>query len=140
MNRIGVPAVTAAMRRPATVLLLLVLASCQAPAPAPGGTLAIVALAGPTCPVETDPPDPDCAPRPVAGAQVVVSPGDGRDIAVAEGATDARGRLTLAVPPGDYIVTAGTVEGLMGTPQPVEVSVDSGRTTDVEIAYDTGIR
>lgn len=128
------------MRTALLVLALLVLAGCDVPAPAGSGTLDIVALAGPTCPVETDPPDPNCAPRPVAGASVVVTPADGRDIAIAQGQTDAEGRLTLTVPPGDYIVTAGAVEGLMGTAPPVTVSVAADGSAEIELAYDTGIR
>jgi hypothetical protein len=128
------------MRTALLALALLVIAGCDVPAPAANGTLDIVALAGPTCPVERDPPDPACAPRPVAGAPVVVSPADGREIAVAQGVTDGDGHLRLTVPPGDYVVTAGAVEGLMGTAQPVGVSVAAGGTTEVELAYDTGIR
>ena len=50
------------------------------------------------------------------------------------------GTLTLAVPAGDYLVTAGSVEGLMGTPEPVVVSVIAGITIELPISYDTGIR
>ena len=140
MNRIGRSRVRAAVSK-LLVMALLVLAACDPSAPEADGTLVIEAIAGPTCPVETDPPDPDCAPRAVAGAPIVVSPADGRDIVVAQGETDADGRLTLAVPPGEYIVTAGDVEGLMGTPDAVPVLVaDGGETTTLLLPYDTGIR
>jgi hypothetical protein len=122
------------------VLVILVLAGCDMPTSTEGGTIVIEAQAGPTCPVETDPPDPSCAPRAVAGARVVVSPADGRDIAVAQGETDADGRLTLEVPAGDYVVTASAVEGLMGAPAPMTVSVRVGEATEVQLLYDTGIR
>ena len=39
------------------------------------------ALAGPICPVEKIPPDPACAPRPVAGAVVVVRDASGAEVA-----------------------------------------------------------
>jgi hypothetical protein len=104
------------------------------------GTLEIQAVAGPTCPVEREPPDPACAPRPVAGAQVVVTPADGREIAVATGVTDARGMLRLQVPVGEYLVGASEVEGLMGRPEPVPVTIVANQTASVTIEYDTGIR
>ena len=67
-------------------------------------------------------------------------PADGQDIVIAQGETGADGRLTLAVPAGDYIVTAGAVEGLISAPEPVVVSVLAGVTTEVPLGYDTGIR
>jgi hypothetical protein len=123
------------------VALVLALAGCQpAPSAAASGVVEVEALAGPTCPVETDPPDPECAPRPVANALVLVQPADGRDIVAAQGSTDANGHVRLELPPGDYLVIGAAVEGLMGTPQPIPVSVTAGRVTSVELAYDTGIR
>jgi hypothetical protein len=119
--------------------VLAVLTACDAPAPAADATLEIQALAGPTCPVETDPPDPNCAPRPVAEAPIVVTQADGGQV-VAQGVTDGEGRLTLAVPAGDLVVTAGAVEGLMAAPAPMTASVAAGETSEVELLYDTGIR
>ena len=116
------------------------LTACEPAEPAEGGSIVVVAMAGPVCPVESDPPDPSCAPRPVAGAPVVVTPADGSDEVVAQGETDADGRLTLAVPLGDYLVSAGEVEGLVAAPEPVVVSVLANLTTEVPVAYDTGIR
>jgi hypothetical protein len=104
------------------------------------GSLSVTAVAGPVCPVERDPPDPACAPRPVAAARVFVQPGDGRDILVAQGATGADGVLELELPAGDYIVAGGEVEGLMGLPEPMTVTVAAGRITEVTLSYDTGIR
>ena len=129
------------MHRLLAVLVVLAIPGCPAP-PSPAGTGAIdvEVLAGPVCPVETDPPDPDCAPLPVADAHVLVQPGDGRDIVVAQGTTDADGRLRLEVPTGDYVVFGAAVEGLMGTPEPVPVSVGQNQTVPISLAYDTGIR
>ena len=78
------------MRR---VLILLpivgMLTACDPERPTAEGSIVVVAMAGPVCPVESDPPDPSCAPRPVAGAPVVVTPADGSDDVVAQGETDA---------------------------------------------------
>jgi hypothetical protein len=124
----------------ALVAVMALLTACDAAPPEEEGAIVFVAMAGPTCPVETDPPDPDCAPQPVAGAPVFVMPANGQDVVIAEGATGADGRLTLAVPAGDYIVTAWAVEGLAAAPEPVVVSVLAGLTTEVPLGYDTGIR
>jgi hypothetical protein len=129
------------MRRVVMLVGILgLLTACDPDRPTAEGSIVVVAQAGPVCPVESDPPDPSCAPRPVAGAQVVVTPADGSDDVVAQGETDADGRLTLAVPVGDYLVSAGEVEGLVAAPAPVVVSVLADLTTEVPVAYDTGIR
>ncbi len=122
----------------AAVVVLLI--ACDPADPAEEGAIIVVAMAGPTCAVETDPPDPECAPRPVSGAPIVVTHVERGGAAVAQGETDADGRLTLALPAGDYVVTAGAVEGLMSAPEPAVVSVLAGLTTEVSLGYDTGIR
>lgn len=125
-------------------LVALVLTGCQ-PGASPSssgetGTLEVLAVAGPVCPVETDPPDPDCEPRPVDGARILISPGDGREIVVAEGTTDAQGRVTFELPPGDYIATGVAVDGLMGLPEPTTAAVSARDAASVTLLYDTGIR
>jgi hypothetical protein len=143
MNRIDRSGVPPAMQRSFVVVLVAILGTLTACVPSePGeeGSIVIVAMAGPTCPVETDPPDPDCAPRAVAGAPIVVMPAGDSDVVIARGETDLDGRLTLAVPVGDYLVAAGAVEGLIAAPDPVLVSVLANLTTEVPVAYDTGIR
>jgi hypothetical protein len=110
--------------------------------PSPGGAgqtgIMITAIAGPTCPVETNPPDPACAPRAVGGASVRV-----RDVAgteVAATTLDASGNAFVEVPAGGYVVEAQPVDGLLGTAAPVSVTVVDRVATPVELAYDTGIR
>ena len=121
--------------------LLITLAACAdggSPAPAASGGTGIsgVAVAGPTCPVER-PGDSACAPRPVAGAVIVVT--DPAREEVGQATTDAEGRFFVALPAGSYLVTAGDVEGLMGPPASMEVVVSDGEAT-IELTYDTGIR
>ncbi len=132
------------MRGWASLFLALVVVACTpAPSPTPtGGTgeLEVAVVAGPVCPVETVPPDPACAPRPVSSARVFVSPADGRDIIVAEGTTDDDGIALLSLPPGEYLLAGDAVEGLFGVPEPMSVEVVAGRATSVTLDYDTGIR
>lgn len=110
--------------------------------PSPGGDgrtgLAIVATAGPTCPVETIPPKPECAPRPVAAAVVVVRDAAGAE--VARVTLDAGGFAFVEVPAGAYQVEGLAVTGLMSSPAPVDVTVGDGASTTVSLGYDTGIR
>jgi hypothetical protein len=121
--------------------LVILLAACQTiPTTGEVGVIEVEAVAGPVCPVEQDPPDPNCEPRPVEGARILVQPGDGRDIVVGEATTDADGHATIELPPGDYIVVGVEVEGLMGIPEPATAAVEIGETTTVILAYDTGIR
>ncbi len=122
--------------------LILTIAACAgagAPSPAvvPGTGLAITALAGPTCPVETL-GDPACAPRPVAGAKVIILDAQGRDAATV--ILDATGSAAVALGSGTYVVRAQPAAGLMGTPEPMEVAVVDGTLTPVALSYDTGIR
>jgi hypothetical protein len=125
------------------LLLPVTLLGCQT-APAPSstvtGVLQITALAGPVCPVEQVPPDPGCAPRPVVDATVLVQPGDGRDVVVATLVTDEDGTAQAELPAGEYIVIGAAVSGLMGTPEPVRITVDADGLVSLDLLWDTGIR
>jgi hypothetical protein len=95
--------------------------------------------AGPTCPVETVPPDPACAERPVTGAVLVFTTASGGEVARATSGAD--GAFSVELAPGSYTVTAQPVEGLMGTPAPMDVEVVAGQPmTELQVSYDTGIR
>ena len=122
--------------------LILTIAACASatgvPSPAPGTGLAISALAGPTCPVETIPPDPACAPRPVAGAKVIVLDAQGREAAAI--VLDAKGSAAITLAAGKYVVRAQPAAGLMGTPEAIDATVVDGKLTPVALSYDTGIR
>jgi hypothetical protein len=100
--------------------------------------IAGLALAGPICPVETVPLDPDCAPRPVGGAVVLIRDGGGSEVARAETAAD--GSFFVELPAGDYVVEPQPVEGMMGTASAVTVTVADGIAAQVQLDYDTGIR
>jgi hypothetical protein len=127
-------------------MLMLVLGGCVPAASATPasdgetGTIEVRVVAGPVCPVEQDPPDPGCEPRPVDGALILVQPADGRDIVVGQATTDADGHAAIELAAGDYLVFGAEVEGLMGVPDVVPVTVAPGGTITVDLAYDTGIR
>ena len=121
--------------------LILILAACASAtdvsAPPPGTGLTIKATAGPTCPVETL-GDPACAPRPVAGAKVVILDARGKEVSTV--VLDAKGAAVVTLPANEYVVRAQPAAGLMGTPGSMEVAVVDGTLTPVELSYDTGIR
>lgn len=94
------------------------------------------AEAGPTCPVETDPPEPSCASRPVPEATIELWAPDGR---VASTTSDALGVAVFMAGAGDYDVVPLPVAGLLGTPGRQHVIAGPG-TVAVLLSYDTGIR
>jgi hypothetical protein len=97
-----------------------------------------VVTAGPVCPVEKNPPDPACAPRPVAGAVLVVQDAAGTE--VARITTEADGTFFAELPAGFYVVTPQPANGLMGTAGPQSVTVTDGAAVRLDLTYDTGIR
>lgn len=110
------------------------------PSPLGAGRTGIggIALAGPVCPVETVPPDPACAPRPVAEAVVLIRVGGGPEVARA--VTGADGIFFVELAAGEYVVEPQAVEGLLGTAGPQSVSVLAGSAVAIQLDYDTGIR
>jgi hypothetical protein len=104
-----------------------------------GDVLVTVNLtAGPVCPVEQFPPDPNCAPRPVQEAEVVLYSADRTE--VARGNSDDEGNVTFQVPAGAYYAVASPAQGLMGTPEPQAFSALGGDQVGLLLGYDTGIR
>jgi hypothetical protein len=111
----------------------------QAPATSDEPTeLRIKLTAGPVCPVERDPPDPACAPRAVANAEVTVFAADGSEVGSTTSAAD--GTVAFDLEKGAYYVVAQSVDGLMGTPEPQAFSVAGGGQLDLVMGYDTGMR
>jgi hypothetical protein len=126
-------------RTMALALLALALLACTPADTATTVSVSGQAVAGPVCPVETQPPDPDCAPRAVEGAEVVAFDAAGDEVGRAR--TDADGRFALELPPGAYRLIPQPVAGLMGTADLIEIEVVAGERLDALIlSYDTGIR
>jgi hypothetical protein len=122
--------------RTAVFVLAVSLLAC-APEPPLLAVLEGRVVAGPVCPVETDPPNPECAPRPVAGAELVVTSAGGLDVIAV---TDGDGFFRVEVAAGPVTVVPQPVDGLLGTAPPIDLDLPAGVTDIGEIVYDTGIR
>jgi hypothetical protein len=97
--------------------------------------------AGPTCPVETNPPDPACAPRPLAGASVIAT--DPRGFEVARAVSKVYGSFSLFLAPGTYALTPQPTGDHMLRPpagKSVTITGSSASPVVVDFRYDTGIR
>ncbi|HYF13264.1 MAG TPA: hypothetical protein VD928_03135, partial [Candidatus Paceibacterota bacterium] len=96
-----------------------------------------VLMAGPTCPVERDPPDPNCADRPL---ETIVAIYRASDTARAHVVTrsNAQGEFEASLAPGEYVIVAGQ------SPFPqcneTNVTVTPNSFLRIEISCDTGIR
>lgn len=134
------------MIRAALLVVALLLAGCAttgAPDGSDGGgrraaNLRLRLVAAPVCPVETSPPDPACAPRPLAGATVSAVAADGTLTLLTAGAD---GVAATRLPIGRYTLTPMPVEGLLGTAAPIVIELlDEETSVERELVYDTGIR
>jgi len=127
------------MRTALVLLAATMLSACGPEAGPPETTVSGVVLAGPVCPVVTDPPDPACEDRPVADAEIVVRDESGDSVATVRSAED--GSFSIALAEGRYELLPQPVEGLMGTAATVIVTVEDGVPLEpIAISYDTGIR
>ena len=100
--------------------------------------LTVQLTAGPTCPVEQIPPDPNCGARAVEGADVIVFDAAGNE--VAREVSDVDGMASIDLPAGAYFVEVAAVQGLMGTPDAQAFAFLGGDQVGLLFAYDTGIR
>lgn len=77
----------------------------------------------------------------MAGATVVVKTAAG--VEVARITTGSDGSFAVSLAPGSYVLFPQPVDGLMGTAQPIPLTVAAGaipEATPITVEYDTGIR
>jgi hypothetical protein len=98
------------------------------------------ATSSPTCPVETIPPDPSCAPRGFAARVRIYRRSDRRTVKRLTTGDD--GRFTVRLRPGRYGVVARPASGasLPRCDGLVHATVRAGHFTRVAIDCDSGIR
>ena len=120
------------------ILLTVVLAACssQGTGRSTGtGTVSGDVLAGPSCPVER-PGDPACLPVAVQGMVDFIQ----NDETVASQAIDATGHYALGLAPGSYTVRVNVGETPFPNCPSLEVVVEQGAESTINIDCDTGIR
>jgi hypothetical protein len=132
---VAFPDIALAVNTPPAVVATTTPATPQIPPVHSGirGTL----LVGPTCPVERDPPDPECADKPLVTSVAVYREGSGAPTVV--GASDEKGAFEFTLTPDSYIVKAGG-EALHPTCPPTKVAVIKDSYTAITISCDSGIR
>lgn len=112
-------------------------AACPNPSADNGGVLVGKVILGPTCPVETTPPDPRCAPKPYL-TKIEAFSVDGTEL-VKTVQNQSDGSFVMNLPAGDYsIKTGGEVVYPRCISEPV--TIQPGVTTSIDITCDTGIR
>lgn len=123
------------------LILAILLVGCADEQPEVAGDSGVEGLVhlGPQCPVETE--GEPCDDQPAAAVEVTVSEqvaGEmyGAGEPVAQTTTDALGRFRVAVPPGDYVVTAEA--GMFC--EFMDAHVTAGAYVTVDVPCDTGIR
>jgi hypothetical protein len=126
------------MRWIALVSATVLLAAASASGSGTGVTGRVTA--SPTCPVETMPPQPQCAPRGFRARVRVTRASDGK--VVSRVTTDAEGRFRILLRPGRYRVLARPANGagLPRCPGSKAARVTRSGYARVAIDCDTGIR
>lgn len=96
-------------------------------------------LLGPTCPVVTDPPDPECIDRPFATSLVVTASDQSR--VIKEFQSDETGNFSVQVNPGEYAIRSAAASNILPYCSSGEViKVNAGAYTETTVQCDTGIR
>lgn len=93
---------------------------------------------GPTCPVEREPPDPQCADKPYA-ASLVLTTLDGAQI-IKEFNSDAEGKFYIEMPPGQYAIRSAAAANILPYCQTQPFEVPANDFVQVVVSCDTGIR
>ena len=118
--------------------LALAVAGCAAPTDDDAATgIEGMVLLGPTCPVESDPPDPACADRPYS-TELDVRTLDDRFVKAFRSGED--GRFQVALAPGQYRVASPEASASPPHCGSEAFTVRLGETTHVDVACDSGIR
>jgi len=122
--------------------VLIFISGCEKQITRPAGFLEGTISIAPICPVEKEPPNPDCLPTAETynAYPVSVWTANGRlKIAQINPALD--GSFITELPPGNYVVVLEKDQGGVGSSNlPVEVSINSLSKAILNIDIDTGIR
>lgn len=94
---------------------------------------------GPSCPVQTNPPDPDCTDR-LYQTNLVVTTINGAEV-IKEFQSDHNGRFRVEIPAGEYAIRSATIaNSLPDCASAGTITVSANLATEAKIFCDTGIR
>ena len=111
-------------------------AGAATPTPSAASGIRGSVLLGPTCPVQSPGMDSPCNTPYVA--KLVLLDAEERKVATVDSKPD--GTFEFVVPPGQYLIAPQPGGDPFPAAQPVDVTVEAGHFTVVQINYDTGIR
>ena len=116
-------------------VMILVLATCSIYSPTPRGSgIEGQVLLGPMCPVVQQ--GQECPDQPYQATLTVIN----RDgVQVTQFQTDAQGRFSVPLVPGEYILHPESPNGIPFAGDQ-SFMVETGRFTQITIHYDSGIR
>jgi hypothetical protein len=121
---------------------LFLISGCDKQYTQEAGFLEGIISIGPLCPVEKDPPDPDCLPsyETYKAYPVSIWTSNGRrKITRINPALDGSYRIELV--PGNYLIKLEREHNTIGSSNlPVQVSIFAQKETSLNIDIDTGIR
>ncbi len=91
---------------------------------------------GPTCPVEMNPPDPNCVPKPYAANLVAINriTAEKKEFKVSED-----GSFNIKLPPADYSIRNADT-AILPRMEDQEITVYPHKYTEIDIVFDSGIR
>ena len=101
------------------------------------GTVHLRVLLSPICPVERNPPDPACAPKPYKTTITILKALT--NTPYKNYVTDASGNLTFLIDPGAYILHSESTSSLPYCAD-LRIEVLANKPQSVVINCDTGIR
>ncbi|MDP1721075.1 MAG: hypothetical protein Q8L08_08800 [Candidatus Nanopelagicaceae bacterium] len=101
------------------------------------GIVHVRVLLSPICPVERNPPDPACAPKPYETKIAILDAQTNSPYKNYE--TDASGKLTFSIDPGAYVLRVQSTTPLPSCSD-LKIEVLANRSQSVVINCDTGIR
>jgi Leucine-rich repeat (LRR) protein len=107
--------------------------------PAASGSVTGHVLLGPTCPVQRNPPDPNCADKPYQTTVQVLSARNVGGATFSTIETDKNGVFKITLPPGDYTLSAANGK-IFPRCTAVNMVVKAGQVSEINLNCDTGIR
>jgi hypothetical protein len=133
---VAVVVVAAMVATTAPVFFRLFFGRSSEPPPRDAGTIVGIVLSGPQCPVLVA--DSPCPDQPVATEITVTDLGSGTVMGVARSSDN--GRFEILISPGEYSLLAGSRDKPYPRGVPTQVTVEAGRSSEVTLQVDTGIR